>query len=342
MRTGCLRCMRSLSAAMRQTDILQFAAQSAHVENTRKKLHVYDLFCGAGGFSEGARQAGCVVDFACDNDPCALEIHRKNHPECKHMCCTLPCEDIPFPVDGRLFHVHGSPPCQAVSSSGLKDSVQIRNSTSMIEWFVNTALSCGALTWSMEQVASKDVIACLQRMKEVNRGMIEFHVFNFYELGVPQIRKRVLAGSPEIIRKLMRQRGSTPRVCIRDVVPDPPGTHIRTTLSHTSVRRRLAHEPRTMRNATNVYTKASWKLSWYPLNGPAPTVIAGRNSGWWIRSTQQGGSVRSTLKSADVAALQTFPQTYKFPQTQGPAFRLIGNAVPPQVAKLLMQCACDL
>ena len=77
-------------------------------------IEVWDLFCGAGGFSEGARAAGCRVAFACDSNEEAIKTHRRNHPETVHRCCELPCE-LPLPTDGRLFHLHGSPPCQRFS-----------------------------------------------------------------------------------------------------------------------------------------------------------------------------------------------------------------------------------
>ena len=47
---------------------------------------IYDFFAGAGGFSTGARQAGCRVVYACDNNADALATHKRNHPEAEHAC----------------------------------------------------------------------------------------------------------------------------------------------------------------------------------------------------------------------------------------------------------------
>ena len=49
----------------------------------RTQLRVADLFCGAGGFSEGFRQMGFDVVYALDNWKPAVEAHRLNHPECE-------------------------------------------------------------------------------------------------------------------------------------------------------------------------------------------------------------------------------------------------------------------
>ena len=44
-----------------------------------------DLFCGAGGCSEGARQAGLECVLAIDSWNAALAVHITNHPNCVHM-----------------------------------------------------------------------------------------------------------------------------------------------------------------------------------------------------------------------------------------------------------------
>src|SRR5687768_6820796 len=57
----------------------------AHVDGSafRMRLTCVDLFCGAGGFSEGFRQAGFQVTAALDNWAPAVLTHEKNHPETK-------------------------------------------------------------------------------------------------------------------------------------------------------------------------------------------------------------------------------------------------------------------
>lgn len=45
---------------------------------------IADLFCGAGGWDEGAKRLGLHVDFAVNHDPVAIATHRANNPGCKH------------------------------------------------------------------------------------------------------------------------------------------------------------------------------------------------------------------------------------------------------------------
>lgn len=47
-------------------------------------IHLIDLFCGAGGVSTGAAQAGLNVLACVNHDKNAIKSHQKNHPDCLH------------------------------------------------------------------------------------------------------------------------------------------------------------------------------------------------------------------------------------------------------------------
>lgn len=51
---------------------------------TQRKPTAIDLFCGAGGFSEGARRAGVNVIAALNHDANAIACHLANHPGAHH------------------------------------------------------------------------------------------------------------------------------------------------------------------------------------------------------------------------------------------------------------------
>ena len=48
-----------------------------------QRLLVADLFCGAGGLSEGFRQAGAAIIAGVDADPDACATYRLNFPEAR-------------------------------------------------------------------------------------------------------------------------------------------------------------------------------------------------------------------------------------------------------------------
>jgi site-specific DNA-cytosine methylase len=317
---------------MRQRSLLSFLKTNNNSKHN--DLEVYDLFCGAGGFSAGARDAGCRVVFACDNNEDALRTHALNHPDTSHVCCELPCE-IPLPVDGRPFHVHGSPPCQKLSQANQTQRLVGDNEAAinLVDWYLKFALASGATSWSMEQVANKQIIDIVERLRLKNLSMVSYGVFSFDKLGVPQTRKRLIAGSPCLIAKLICEAQNQPRRSIKDVILHPRGTHVRgriATFRHDF--KRIVDDDG---NERRKYKKAKWADYCRPIKGAAPTVLA-RHALLWITADGEGKN-RSALNSLELAALQTFPPTYIFPKAKGLACSQIGNAVPPRVAELMLR-----
>jgi len=50
---------------------------------------VTDLFCGAGGSSEGAKRAGLEIVMAANHWRTAVDVHQANHPESRHDCADI-------------------------------------------------------------------------------------------------------------------------------------------------------------------------------------------------------------------------------------------------------------
>ena len=81
-------------------------------------LNVLDVFCGAGGFSEGFRQAGFRIAAGTDIDPDACATYTYNFPEAVTVCGDLSEEASRSRVvkaGGDVDVVVGGPPCQAFS-----------------------------------------------------------------------------------------------------------------------------------------------------------------------------------------------------------------------------------
>ena len=84
-------------------------------------LNTIDLFAGAGGITEGFRQAGFHCLFSNDFNPSAVETFKLNHPETWASCGPIEKQD---PVEvrnrlgigkGELDCMLGGPPCQGFS-----------------------------------------------------------------------------------------------------------------------------------------------------------------------------------------------------------------------------------
>ncbi len=66
------------------TQIARAALASSPMGMLRPGEKVADLFCGAGGWGEGAKLLGITVDYAVNHDAIAIGTHRLNNPGCRH------------------------------------------------------------------------------------------------------------------------------------------------------------------------------------------------------------------------------------------------------------------
>ncbi|GAB3332598.1 DNA mismatch endonuclease Vsr [Micromonospora halotolerans] len=90
----------------------------------RYPLRAIDLFCGAGGLTEGFKLAGFEVTFALDKDKDSYETYRLNHPGVRVECASItdysPAE-IASMAGGRVDVVIGGPSCQGFSTAGRRN-----------------------------------------------------------------------------------------------------------------------------------------------------------------------------------------------------------------------------
>ena len=155
------------------------------------KVAVIDLFCGMGGFSQGAIEAGAKVVLAVDLWAEALLVHAKNHPDTPIKRMTLG-EKYHFSlfkreVDkwrklGYHVHIHGSPPCQALSNASSRNPEE---GMPLVIWFLECVKYANPDSWSME-----NVVPVRKRLPEGTPSVI----LNSADFGVAQTRRRCFAG----------------------------------------------------------------------------------------------------------------------------------------------------
>ena len=155
------------------------------------KVAVIDLFCGMGGFSQGAIEAGAKVVLAVDLWEEALLVHAKNHPNTPIKRMTLG-EKYHFSlfkreVDkwrklGYHVHIHGSPPCQALSNASSRNPEE---GMPLVIWFLECVKYANPDSWSME-----NVVPVRKRLPEGTPSVI----LNSADFGVAQTRRRCFAG----------------------------------------------------------------------------------------------------------------------------------------------------
>jgi DNA (cytosine-5)-methyltransferase 1 len=90
-----------------------------------RPLRAIDLFCGAGGLTEGFKAAGYEIKFALDKDKHSCETYQKNHPEVDVACASitdLTPEEIARRAGGVVDVVIGGPSCQTFSTHGRRNA----------------------------------------------------------------------------------------------------------------------------------------------------------------------------------------------------------------------------
>ncbi|MEJ0058428.1 MAG: DNA cytosine methyltransferase [Terricaulis sp.] len=162
-------------------------------------LTVVDLFAGAGGLSEGFRQAGFSVLAGSDNDPDAMATYAKNFGEAE----TITGDVRSAKIRARILEhactasvIVGGPPCQAFS--------QVRNHTRLIDdernslyrEFVHVLGKALPAAFIMENVTGIDQMGAREQIAADLALNGEYtilpQVVDAADFGVPQTRKRLL------------------------------------------------------------------------------------------------------------------------------------------------------
>lgn len=172
------------------------------------RLTVADFFCGAGGFSEGFRQAGFKVVFALDHWRPAISTHELNHPDCKHSQQDILELDTPEKIDEVVPDtdvIIGSPPCVSFSGSNKAGKADKTLGIRLIEAYLRIIAhkkSKGKLKyWLLENVPNAGkYIKERYSYKELGlegEDILEIpnrKIRNAANYGAPQGRKRYVCG----------------------------------------------------------------------------------------------------------------------------------------------------
>jgi len=177
-------------------------------------MKVVDFFCGAGGMSEGFRQAGWNVVAGVDSDAEALYTHHENFPDAISVNADLSVSSTAKKVAGdirarcrEVDAVIGGPPCQGFSIAGKRQEEDPRNK--LYQSFLSLVRLLDPSVVVMENVPTiinmyggKVAEAIRTELEELGFRTSVFPL-NSADYGVPQLRKRAF---------FIGIRGSTPMI----------------------------------------------------------------------------------------------------------------------------------
>jgi DNA (cytosine-5)-methyltransferase 1 len=317
-----------------------------------KGLRAIDLYSGVGGWSCGLQMAGISVVASYEKWGAANETNFKNNLHQAQTCDIrrLSFDDLPRDID----IVVGSPPCTEFSFSNRGGNGDIEDGLQDFFQFLTVVDHIKPKAWAMENVPR---VAGILLHELAPGGSLHYfshlgtrlHVVNMEDFGIPQRRKRCIAGNFNLDlllsyadRTRRRTLGDVVSALSHDPVTDPlfgiklPGAQLLDHVPEAGLNLEEERINRTNKTMHIVYNAMPFPD---PLDRAVRTITAtctrvSRES-IVIEAPEEPGSYRR-LTIRERACLQGFPITYQFyGATYGQKLRMIGNAIPPAFTCLL-------
>lgn len=203
-----------------------------------RRLTAIDLFCGAGGLSEGFRQAGYTVVAGNDVDAAAGETYKATHPDAEfifgpiqgvtieHLCAASGL------LPGELDVLLGGPPCQAYSvynhQRGMHDDRAnlFRQYLRIVEGMQPKWVVMENVT-GITSIDGGSVVDTIKSELGKLGYAIDCRIFRTEQFGVPQERRRIVfignrVGAPIVFPEPTHGPDLLPFTTIWDAIGDLP------------------------------------------------------------------------------------------------------------------------
>lgn len=330
----------------------------------RRKPRAVDLFCGAGGLTEGLRQAGYKVIGAVELDALACSTYRLNHRRVKlweidvtRLSGAAMMKALKL-RPGELDLLAACPPCQGFSTMRTKNGTRWNRDprNNLIFDVLRIVRSMKPMSVMLENVPglaeSRQYVAFRKGLESLGYR-VKWDVLNAVDFAVPQRRRRLVLLASRLGEPEFAQNAGSYRTVRQFIGNLPPPERSRDPLHNYLIRRSKKVEEiirRIPRNGgsrlalgrsdqlpchirsdgfKDVYGRMAW-------DKPAPTITGGCINPSKGRFLHPRAHRAITLREA--ALLQTFPKTYRFPLDQGryAVALLIGNALPPEFIRRIV------
>jgi DNA (cytosine-5)-methyltransferase 1 len=332
-----------------------------------------DLFAGAGGASQGLRDAGFMVLAAVENNRDAANTYAANHRETCVVRSDIRSVDAATLrrelgiAPGDLTVLNACPPCQGFSTLGSRDVDDPRNDLIASVWpFVSDFQPEAVVLENVPGIRRDGRLDRLLRQMRAVGYSARGYTIEAADFGVPQRRRRHLVVAlrhrrdelPVDVSQFVEGFVPSNQPAVRSVfeltariAPGSDPHHVARKLRRTTRERVSAipvdgsrfdlpndkqlacHKKLKQRHATGPYGRMR-------ANEPAPTLTTRCTTvscGSFIHPTEDRG-----ISLREAALIQTFPQSYQFCGGYDSIERQIGNALPPRVAELVARAILRL
>ncbi|CAG8359817.1 unnamed protein product [Penicillium salamii] len=313
-------------AAEKSSRALEIERETGIIDLEPERTYTFgDTFCGGGGVSCGAKQAGLKLKYANDSDEKALSTYLLNHSDVETECSDF---NTFVTNDAKFLHVdiaHASPPCQTFSPAHTVNSSRDEANSACIFSGVDLARvsKCRVLTLEETSGLPTRHILTFNRMvlSLVEIGFsVRWSILGCDRYGVPQDRKRLMiiaAGPGETL----------PHYAEPTHGDSSAGSKV---LPRATIGSTIKHIPVGAPDHNPARGLERWRLSHREAFEPeslAKTITCGGGEFNYHPSGKRPYTDR------EMAVLQTFPMNYQFSGVY--TRKQIGNAVPPLFAKAI-------
>jgi len=302
---------------------------------------IIDLFCGAGGLSEGFKQAGFKSILGIDIDKSALETFALNHKGAKTICRDI-FEITKEQIISKIKRISvnlviGGPPCQGFSLAGRRNPNDPRNK--LVQEFLRVVSEFKPKFFVIENVqgfrsmkdkSGKLVMDIVRELAKESGYYIQPYLLNSKDYSVAQKRKRMfLIGSK--IKDAEFNIKKTKEVVVGDLLFPKDKIPEKYFYSQRLIDGFLRRAKR------NKELKRGFGWQFLKMDDQSYTISAryykdGCEALIKYNDRFKVGSIRK-LTERECARIQSFPDTYQFVGGKIKMYKQIGNAVPPNMAK---------
>lgn len=286
-----------------------------------------DFFCGGGGMSTAAEQAGLSTVFVANHWQVAVESHRLNHPAAKHIVQDLMLYDFSKIPEHDVFLA--SPSCQGFSNARGRDRKH-HDALRATMWCV---VSCSevhrqpiVIVENVPEVLDWDLYPAWLLAMESLGYHVQPHVVDAADYGVPQNRVRVFILC-SLEEKQVVLPEPTAHIPVRPFIDwdyprwspiDKPGRSPKVLAQIVRARHELGDD----RFLFPYYGSGSG-LTGRSVDRPCGTLVA--QDVWAVAD----GDRMRMLQPHEYRSIMGFPDGYQLLGTRRDQIRMYGNAVCP-------------